>query len=53
MCFVYWLTKLHACAEEVGEGSLCNLKGKYKAHKAESAGRQPERQAKEKLEGIC
>lgn len=29
-----------------GEGSLCNLKGKYKAHKAGSAGRQQERQGK-------
>lgn len=29
-----------ACAQEVGEGSLCNLKGKYKAHKAGSASRQ-------------
>lgn len=54
MCFVCWLSKrVCACAEEVGEGSLCNLKGKYKAHKAGSAGRQQERQGKEKVVGIC
>lgn len=46
MCFVCWLSKrVCACAEEVGEGSLCNLKGKYKAHKAGSTGRQAGRQA--------
>lgn len=38
---------------EVGEGSLCNLKGKYKAHKAGSASRQQERQGKGKVVGIC
>lgn len=54
VCFVCWLSKrVCACAEEVGEGSLCNLKGKYKAHKAGSAGRQQERQGKEKVVGIC
>lgn len=35
------------CAEEVGEGSLCSLKGKYKAHKAGRAGRQAAGKASE------
>lgn len=35
------------CAEEVGEGSLCSLKGKHKAHKAGRAGRQAAGKASE------
>lgn len=44
---------VRVCAEEVGGGSLCNLKGKYKAHTklGAQAGRQGGR--KGKVVGIC
>lgn len=52
----------YACVRALrrwGEGSPCNLKGKYKAHTklgaqaGRRAGRQQERQGKEKVVGIC